>query len=138
VATGTVASVREWPAGRWFVWIGLAVGVFFGVQLAATGSSLYEAFLKGVAATAAVMVLAGLAQRLYEGDKVHSAQLPGGAGAEFETAAAATKTRQGIEQLNDRVTKQSEQMVTMQAQLDRRVSDLEAETFKEGRDGRDE
>ncbi|MEA2441360.1 MAG: hypothetical protein QOH76_2784 [Thermoleophilaceae bacterium] len=83
------------------------------------------------------MVLAGLAQRLYAGDKVRSAQLPGGAGAEFETAEAATKTRQGVEQLNDRVTTQSEQMITMQAQLDKRVSDLEDAAFKDGHAQRD-
>jgi hypothetical protein len=113
------------------------VGVFFAVQQAATGSPLYEAFLKGVGAAAAVMVLAGLAQRLYAGDKMKTAQLPGGAGAGFETAEAATKTRQGVEQLNDRVTTQSEQMITMQAQLDKRVSDLEEAAFKEGHGQRD-
>ena len=117
---------------------GLSVGVFFGVQQAATGESLYEAFLKGVGAAAAMMVLAGLAQRLYAGDKMQNAQLPGGAGAGFETTEAATQTRRGVEQLNDRVTAQSEQMITMQAQLDKRVSDLEDAAFKEGRGGRDE
>src|SRR3954463_6263426 len=47
----------------------------------------------------------------------------GRAGAGFETAEAASKTRQGVEQLNDRVTTPSEQMITMQAQLDKRVAD---------------
>jgi uncharacterized coiled-coil protein SlyX len=68
---------------------------------------------------------------------MQSAQLPGGAGSGFETAEAATKTRQGVEQLNDRVTTQSEQMITMQAQLDKRVSDLEDAAFKEGHGERD-
>jgi len=110
---------------------GLAVGAFLGIQQAATSSSLYEAFLKGVGAAAAMMLLLGIAQRLYEGDRMKSAQLPGGAGAQFETAEAATKTRESVEQLNDRLTKQSEQMITMQAQLDQRVSDLEKAAFKD-------
>jgi hypothetical protein len=131
VSTHVRRHLRRWPAGRWFVCGGLVVGLFFGVQQAATGSSLYEAFLKGVAAAAAVMLLAGIAQRLFEGDKVQSAQLPGGAGAAFETAEAAAKTREGVEQLNTRVTHQAEQMITMQAQLDRRVTDLESAAFKE-------
>jgi TolA-binding protein len=117
--------------------MGLAVGVFFATQQAGTGAPLYEAFLKGVGAAAAVMVLAGLAQRLHAGDKVESAQLPGGAGAAFETAEAATKTRLSIEQLNERVTTQSEQMITMQAQLDHRVSDLEDAAFKDMHDARE-
>jgi TolA-binding protein len=125
------ALLPGWPAGRWFVLGGLAIGLFFGIQKAATGSSLYGAFLMGLGAAAAVMVLLALAQRLYEGSRVQSAQLPGGAGAEFETAEAASKTREGVEKLNERVTMLSEQLITMQAQLDRRVSDLEATAFKE-------
>lgn len=120
----------DWPAGRWYVVGGVAIGAFFLIQQVATGAALYSAFLKGAGAAAAVMVLAGLAQRLYAGDKMQGAQLPGGAGAQFETTEAATKTREGVEQLNSRVTTQSEQMITMQAQLEKRVSDLEAATFK--------
>ncbi len=120
-----------WPAGRWFVYSGLVVGLFFGIQQAATGTTLYAAFLKGAAAAALVMVGGGFAQRLHEGDKMESAQLPGGAGAQFESAEAASMTRESVEQLNSRVTAQSEQMITMQAQLDRRVSDLEELAFKD-------
>jgi hypothetical protein len=121
----------RWPPGQWIVYVSIVLGAFFAVQQAATGSSLYLAFLKGVGAAAAAMVLAGLAERLHAGDKIQAAQLPGGAGARFETSEAAAKTREGVEQLNARVTAQSEQMITIQAQLDRRVSDLEAATFKD-------
>jgi hypothetical protein len=121
----------DWPAGRWFVVGGLLVGAVFVVQQEATGAALYWAALKGLGLSAALMVLLGLAQRLWEGEKMQSAQLPGGAGAGFETAEAASKTRQGVEQLNERVTKQAEQMITMQAQLDKRVSDLEEAAFKD-------
>ena len=65
---------------------------------------------------------------------MQGAQLPGGAGAQFESAEAAAKTREGVETLNTRVTSQSEQMITVQAQLDRRVSDLEQAVFKDDRD----
>jgi hypothetical protein len=121
---------RDWPAGRWFVALSLLVGVALAVQQAATGSDLYAAFLKGVGAAAALMVLAGLAQRLWEGDRVEGAQLPGGAGAQFEPVEAAAKTRQGVDELNNRVTTQADQMITIQSHLDRRVSDLEEAVFK--------
>lgn len=124
-------EMRTWPGGRWFVLGGFALGGFFLVQQVATGSELYVAFLKGIGAAAAGMVLAGLAQRLWRGDKMQSAQLPGGPGAQFEPEEAAAKTREGVDQLNTRVTTQSEQIITMQAQLDRRVSDLEQATFKD-------
>ena len=70
------------------MWSLRAPHLFFAIQQSFLGTDLYEAFLKGVGAAAASMVLAGLAQRLHAGDTVQSAQLPGGAGAEFETAEA--------------------------------------------------
>jgi hypothetical protein len=123
-------ALHDWPPGRWFVAVGILVGMAFGVQQAASGNDLYVAFLKGVGAAAALMVLASVAQRLWEGDRVESAQLPGGAGAQFEPVEAATKTRESVEELNTRVTTQAEQMITIQAQLDRRVCDLEQAVFK--------
>jgi len=113
------------------VFLGLLVGLFFAVQQVAMGGRLYDAALKGIGVAAAVMVLAGFSQRLYAGDKLQSAQLPGGAGGTFETTEAAEKTREGIEQLNDRVTTLTQQMIQMQAQLDKRVSGLEDAQFKD-------
>ncbi|MDQ6744753.1 MAG: hypothetical protein M3Z27_01845 [Actinomycetota bacterium] len=106
--------------------MGLTVGLFFAVQQTATGVTLYGAVLKGIGVATAVMVLAAFSQRLYAGDKLQSAQLPGGAGGTFETAEAAKKTRESVEELNDRLTTLTEQMIEMQAQLDKRVSGLEA------------
>jgi hypothetical protein len=126
--------LRRWPPGRWFVTASLLTGAFFLVQQVATDADHYVAFLKAVGAAAGLMVLAGLAQRLWEGDRIEGAQLPGGAGAQFEPVEAAAKTRESVEELNTRLTTQSEQMITMQSQLDRRVSDVEQAVFKEGRD----
>jgi len=121
----------KWPHGRWFVLGALAVAAFFFVEQALVGSVVYAAFLKAIGAGAAVMVLLGLGQRLWEGERMQGGQLPGGAGAQFEAAEAAGKTRESIERLNQRVTSQSERMIDMQARLESRASDLEA-AFKRG------
>jgi TolA-binding protein len=115
----------------------LLAGVFFGVQQAVVGSDVYEAFLKGVGAVGALMVLAGLGQRMYEGERMQGGQLPGGAGAQFEPEEAATKTRETVEQLNTRVTDLSEEMIAGQEQLDRRVAELENAVLKDGAPARE-
>lgn len=71
------------------------MGAFFFVERAVAGAGLYVAFLEGCGAAAAVMVLAGLAQRLHAGDRLQAAQLPGG-GAQFESSEAVESVRAGV------------------------------------------
>lgn len=126
-----VRELGSWPAGRWFVVAAVAVGLaVLGYELA-NGDQAYIAFLKGAGATAVLFVLLGLGQRLWEGDKMQSGQLPGGGGAQFEPVDAAEATRAAVDKLNERVTTQSEQLIELQRQLDRRVTDLEDYSFKD-------
>ena len=128
-------QARKWPPGRWFVVAAVCFGfLVFGYQLICSDEAPYSAFLKASGATGLLLILLGLGQRLWEGDKMQGGQLPGGAGADFEPAEAAEETRGAVEKLNQRVTTQSDQMITLQQQLDRRVRDLEEQVFK-GRGG---
>ncbi len=88
-------------------------------RLAATEDSLLRAFLAGCAAAVAVMVVAGVVQRFWGGDKLADATAPGGWGIGFEAA------EQAVAELNTRV---DDQMTT----LNDRLYDLEKVVFKDG------
>ncbi len=98
---------------------GVLVGIAFFVQrLAATQDSLLRAFLAGCGAAVAVMVVAGVVQRFWGGEKLADATAPGGWGIGFEAA------EQAVAELNTRV---DDQMTT----LNDRLYDLEKVVFKD-------
>jgi hypothetical protein len=76
----------EIKAGRAFVGLAAAVGTFFFIQRLIGDDSLWDAFIKGAGAAFAVMILSGVARRFWKGERVESAQGPGGWGMTFARA----------------------------------------------------
>jgi hypothetical protein len=117
--------------GRSIVGVASLVGAaFFLRQLLSQDEDLYASFLKGMAATFAVMVLLGTAQQFWRDKKVNQAQGPGGAGGvtfEDETKA----TQQAVDALNTRVTEQM-------GDVNQRLYDLESAVFKANESGHDQ
>lgn len=130
---GAVSKIaRDSPASRWFVVTAAVFGVAaFAYQAIWSEEELYPAFLKAAGASALVMVLLGLGQRQWEGDRLQGGTLPGGGGAQFEPREAAQETRAAVEKLNERVSTHAEQLIDLQRQLDKRVTDLENAVFKD-------
>jgi hypothetical protein len=77
----------ETQAGRWAVVLAAVVGAFFLVQRLIADDSLWDSFIKGAAAAFAVMLLIGVGRRFWRGDKVESAEAPGGWKVSFARAA---------------------------------------------------
>jgi|SRR3954447_20433346 hypothetical protein len=117
--------------GRQIVGIASLFGIaLFLWQLLAEDEDLYPAFLKGVGAAFAVMVLLGTAQQFWGDRKINRAQGPAGTGGvtfEDETKA----TQKAVDDLNTRVTKQM-------GDLNTRLYDLESAVFKPNEPGDDE
>lgn len=116
--------VREQGLGPWNVLLGVLLGAaLFLWQLGS--NPLYESFMEGLVAGTATMVAVGIGQRFFRGAKVEKAQLPGGPSVEFEKAAelSVKAVEQGVSDLNNRVTKQMDD-------VNKRLFDLETEVFK--------
>ena len=102
-----LSFTRKMPSGRWFVLLAFCAGTFFMVRQARAGVDLYVAFIEACGAAAALMVLFGLAERLYSGDRFESVQLPGGAGASFENKSAVDELRADVGEVAAALDRQS-------------------------------
>jgi hypothetical protein len=107
------------------------LGAFFFVQRAAGGVALYAAFLESCGAAAALMVLAGLAQRLHGGDRLRSARLPGGVGAEFESTEAVDAVRATLDDVSASLTARLDEISAAQDELRARLTRLEQNVVDE-------
>jgi hypothetical protein len=113
-----VASV-----GRRIVVFATVLGVaFFLRQILAEDEDLYPAFLKGLGAMFATMVVTGAIREFWRDRRLKDAQGPGGTGGlgfDDETQA----TQRAVDELNTRVTTQMDD-------VNKRLYDLETAVFK--------
>lgn len=118
---------KAWPFGRWIVIAAALVGAdFLAGELAFGRGSFFSAFLKGTTAAFIVMAVLSVGQRLWRGDKISHAEMPGGPAIDFSDAARDTveKAEGAVKELNERVTAQM-------TDLNHRLYDLETKVFKE-------